>query len=78
MILHISNIPYEVSSEDLYEYFQSRWEIVTARVIRSLDTGVSRGFGFVEFQTESGAEGALVEPISMRGRELKLDRARSQ
>jgi len=57
--LYIGNLPYEVTEEDLKTNFSEVGKIVSVTVIKDKYTGLSRGFGFVEMETEKEAEEAI-------------------
>jgi len=52
--LYVGNLEYSVTDEDLKELFSDEGTVVYAKVIRRLD-GKSKGFGFVEMETEEEA-----------------------
>ncbi|KAG8966987.1 hypothetical protein FRC03_010942 [Tulasnella sp. 419] len=56
--LFIKNLDATVDSNDLFTNFRPYGQIVSARVMRT-ETGASRGFGFVSFQTPEQAAAAL-------------------
>jgi RNA recognition motif-containing protein len=56
--LHIGNLAYSVTNEELEKLFSSEGSVTSAKVIRSLD-GRSKGFGFVEMETEEEASKAM-------------------
>ena len=47
MNIYISNLSYGISDADLKDLFAEYGEISSAKVIMDLETGRSRGFGFV-------------------------------
>jgi RNA recognition motif-containing protein len=57
--LYIGNLPYEVTEEDLKTNFSEVGKIVSVTIIKDKYTGLSRGFGFVEMETEKEAEEAI-------------------
>ena len=56
--LHVGNLEYSITDEVLKELFSSEGTVVSAKVIRRLD-GKSKGFGFVEMETEEEATKAI-------------------
>jgi cold-inducible RNA-binding protein len=52
--LYIGNLAYSITNGDLEKLFSSEGNVVSARVIRRLD-GKSKGFGFLEMETEEEA-----------------------
>ena len=57
--LYIGNLPYEVTEEDLRTNFSEVGKIASVSIIKDKYTGLSRGFGFVEMETEKEAEEAI-------------------
>lgn len=55
----VGNIPWTVSSRELRKYFTSFGHVATADVLFDHSTGLSKGFGFVQFTTSGGFENAL-------------------
>ena len=78
--LYVGNMPYTVSSDDLRKQFTDAGTVVDAVVISFKDTGRSKGFGFVEMETEDMAKKAidLFNGSDMGGRKLIVSEARSQ
>lgn len=50
--LYVGNLPWAISEEDLADFFRPYGEVQRARIITDRETGRSRGFGFVELETE--------------------------
>ena len=59
--LYVGNLPFETTEEELNEMFQSFGQVVSAKLITDRETGRSRGFGFVELDTEDAARNAIQE-----------------
>jgi len=57
--LYIGNLPYEVTEEDLKTNFSEVGKVLSVNIIKDKYTGLSRGFGFVEMDTEKDAEEAI-------------------
>jgi len=57
--LYIGNLPYEVTEEDLKTNFSEVGKVLSVNIIKDKYTGLSRGFGFVEMETEKDAEEAI-------------------
>ncbi|QGP56912.1 RNA recognition motif-containing protein (plasmid) [Piscirickettsia salmonis] len=70
---------YSVEDRDLVEMFSKYGEVISARVITDRDTGRSKGFAFVEFQTQEQAQAALeLDGKDSGGRNLKVNMAKPQ
>lgn len=65
--LFVGGLPFSTSDDELSEAFSSFGTVASAKVITDRDTGRSKGFGFVEF--ESDDEGKAAE-AGMNGKEL--------
>lgn len=57
--LYVGNLASEVTEEDLKANFSEVGKVVSVNIIKDKYTGVSRGFGFVEMETEKDAEEAI-------------------
>ncbi|CAO3695898.1 unnamed protein product [Rhizopus stolonifer] len=57
--LYIKNLDRDVTSKTLFELFRVFGEIVSARVMKDTQTGISRGYGFVSFKQMEDAQEAL-------------------
>lgn len=66
--LFVGNLPYEVTSEELGEFFSQFGEIEEAVVITDRMTGKSKGYGFVRFYNFQAASTAAKET---NGKEYK-------
>ncbi len=67
MNIYVSNIPYQTSEDDLRQAFGAYGTVSSARIIKDRQTGKSRGFGFVEMDSDDDARKALE---GMNGGEL--------
>ncbi len=57
--LYCGNLSYNVSSSDLDQLFAEFGTVKSAEVINDRDTGRSKGFGFVEMQSDNEALAAI-------------------
>jgi RNA recognition motif-containing protein len=57
--LYIGNLSMKVTEEDLKANFSEVGKIVAVNIIKDRYTGISRGFGFVEMETEEAAQEAI-------------------
>ena len=77
----IGNLPWKTTSDDLAALLRDRgYAFRSARVIEERDTGKSRGFAFVEFETPEGAEQAIenLNDYVLDGRPLIVSEAREK
>jgi RNA recognition motif-containing protein len=75
--LFVGNLPFSVEDNDLEQAFADHGKVVSAIVIRDRETGRSRGFGFVEMETEEDAESAVgaLDGSELGGRRLRVNAA---
>ncbi len=57
--LYIGNLSIKVTEEDLRANFSEVGKVVSVNIVKDKYTGLSRGFGFVEMETEDGAKEAI-------------------
>jgi cold-inducible RNA-binding protein len=74
MKLFVAGLPFSVDDRELQEMFEVYGTVGSAKVITDRESGRSRGFGFVEFPTDSEAEAAIktLNGSSLEGRELTV------
>jgi cold-inducible RNA-binding protein len=65
--LFVGGLPFSTTDDELADAFSQFGTVASAKVITDRDTGRSKGFGFVEF--ESDEEGKAAE-AGMNGKEL--------
>jgi RNA recognition motif-containing protein len=78
--LYIGNLPYEVTEEDLKTNFSEVGKVFSVNIIKDKYTGLSRGFGFVEMETEKDAEEAVKKfnGGQLLGKTITVSEARSK
>ncbi len=76
--LYVGNLPYSTTAEDLRTLFAQAGTVSTADVIIDRMTGSSKGFAFVEMETQEEAEKAITQfnGYQLGNRELKVNIAR--
>ena len=57
--LYVGNLGYDISSSDLESLLSAHGAVLSAEVITDRTTGQSKGFGFVEMDSEAGAQAAI-------------------
>ena len=57
--IYVGNLPYETTSDDLLELFQTYGSVISAQVVMDRFSGRSRGFGFVEMSDDGEAQAAI-------------------
>lgn len=73
--LFVFHLPDDWTDEDLNEYFHPHGRIVSAKVMKELGTGRSRGFGFVSYEDRIGAATAIkkMQGFKVLGKRLKVE-----
>ena len=76
--LYVGGIPYSTSEQGLKDAFLKAGEVISAVIIIDRTTNKSKGFGFVEMETEEGAEAAIEmwNEKELDGRKLTVNEAR--
>lgn len=76
--LYVGNLSYSVDSADLQALFAEHGTVVDAAVVKHRDTGRSKGFGFVEMETDEQAQAAIaaLNDTEHEGRPLSVNEAR--
>lgn len=76
--LYCGNLGYNVSSTDLDKLFSEFGTVQSAEVINDRDTGRSKGFGFVEMQSDNEAMAAAsaLNGTDHEGRTLTVNEAK--
>ncbi len=60
--LYVGNLTHSVASSDLREWFAQYGTVLSARVVLDREKDCSKGFGFVEMETDDQAQ-AAIRPI---------------
>ena len=78
MNLYVGNLSYDMSEENLRTEFAEYGEVQSAKIITDKFTGRSRGFGFVEMNSDDEGKKAMEElnGKDVDGRELVVNEAR--
>ena len=78
MNMYVGNLSYEMSEENLRNEFAEYGEVKSAKIITDRDTGRSRGFGFVEMNSDGEGKKAMeaLNGKDFEGRELVVNEAR--
>lgn len=76
--LYVGNLPYTTSADEIRALFEQVGVITDAVVIYDRETGRSKGFGFVEMETDEAAQEAIrrFNGYSMNNRPLTVNEAR--
>jgi RNA recognition motif-containing protein len=76
--LYVGNLPWQCTADDLLTLFQEQGAVVRVQVISDKETGRSRGFGFVEMQSDREGQNAIekLNGTQYQGRLLTVKEAR--
>jgi RNA recognition motif-containing protein len=76
--LYVGNLTYQVREEDLEQLFSQFGTVQSAQIIQDRETGRSKGFGFVEMDTEAEAQAAIqgLHDQEHNGRRLTVNEAK--
>ena len=76
--LYVGNLTYQVDSSQLEQLFSQFGTVQSAQVIQDRDTGRSKGFGFVEMDSEAEAQAAIdgLHDQDHDGRRLTVNEAK--
>lgn len=78
MNIYIGNLSYEVTDSDLQSAFSAFGSVTSAKVVMDMDSGRSKGFGFVEMAAQDEAQNAIAKlnGSEIRGRAVSVNEAR--
>ena len=78
--IFVGNLSWDTKDEGLRDFFSKFGNVTSATVITYRDTGRSKGFGFVEFDSEEAAKKAIEEGNSaeLDGRQINVNEAKPQ
>jgi RNA recognition motif-containing protein len=77
MNLYVSNLPYSISEEELEAVFSELGVVTSTKIITDRETRRSRGFGFVEMESDEDGEAAIEElnGVELKDREIQVKKA---
>lgn len=76
--LYVGNLSYVTTEADLRALFDKAGQVASVALIKDRDTGESKGFAFVEMDTQVEAEKAIsmFNGFNLENRELKVNLAK--
>lgn len=76
--LYVGNLSFHLTNDDLGEFFAQIGNVESAKIIEDRETGRSRGFGFIEMETEEDAAAAIeqLNGEDFDGRNIVVNAAR--
>jgi RNA recognition motif-containing protein len=77
MRIFVANLPYHLTDANLKKLFRIFGVVEFARIIRTPETGESKGFGYVTMQDKSAAKAAIAKlnGCVIRDRKIELKEA---
>ena len=78
--LYVGNLPYSITEEKLQQHFAQHGSVISARIITDKFSGRSKGFGFVEMNSDEEAQRATtaLNGTDFEGRNIVVSEARPQ
>ncbi len=78
MNIHVSNLAYDVTEDDLRALFSQFGELSGVNIVKERSSGRSRGFGFVEMPNNSEADKAMkaLNGTKLKDQFVKLSQAK--
>ena len=80
MNMYVSNLSFHTAEDDLRKLFEKFGTVSSAKIITDRETGRSRGFGFVEMESEAEAKEAIngLNNKEIEGRAMSVSIAREK
>ncbi|MDP4263872.1 MAG: RNA-binding protein [Bacteroidota bacterium] len=80
MNMYVSNLSFHTVDDDLRKLFEQFGAVSSAKVITDRETGKSRGFGFVEMNSDAEAKEAIkgLNNKEIEGRAMSVSVAREK
>lgn len=78
MSIYVGNLAYEIQKEDLSEVFNDYGNVKRVHVPKDRETGLPRGFAFVEMESEVNEQKAInaLNGAEWMDRDIKVDKAK--
>lgn len=78
MNIYVNNLSDNVTEDDLKDAFENFGQVVSVNIIKDKFSGVSRGFGFVEMQSNDEAKSAIegLNGTELKGKNVNVNEAR--
>ncbi|MDQ3064728.1 MAG: RNA-binding protein [bacterium] len=76
--LFVGGLPFSTTEDELRDAFAAHGTVASAIVVKDRDTGRSKGFGFVEFESDDEGKAAekALNGADMGGRAITVNEAR--
>jgi cold-inducible RNA-binding protein len=77
--IYVGNLPYSTTEDDLNEEFSSAGAVERVQLITDRETGRSKGFAFITFESEDSVQGALEKNgAELQGRSIRVNVAQEK
>ena len=78
MNIYVGNIPYTLTENELNDLFAEYGSVTSTKIITERETGRSKGFGFVEMESDEAGKEAIekLDGFIVKGRNLRVNEAR--
>ena len=78
--LFVGNISYQTQETDLQTEFANYGVVKSVKIITDRESGRSKGFGFIEMESQTDAQAAIenLDGKSIDGRPLRVSEARER
>ena len=78
--LYVGNLPFDLSEDDIKSTFEAHGTVSSVNLITDRDTGLPRGFGFVEMGSAEEAQAAIaaLDQTQVGGRTIRVNVAKGR
>jgi len=75
--IYVGNLNYRTTEDNLRSHFEAHGQVNSVKVITDRETGYSKGFGFVEMESDEAANAAIsaLNGKEVDGRQLRVNEA---
>ncbi len=76
--IFVDNLPVDVSEQTLRTAFEAFGQVLSVKIVENRDTGVPRGFAFIEMSSDEEAKAAIasLDGKMFGGQPVKVNEAR--
>lgn len=80
MNIYVGNLNFDLTEDELKELFETYGQVNSVKIISDKYTGRSKGFGFVEMESDSEGNEAIenLNGKDVNGRAIKVNQARER
>ena len=77
--IYVGSLSYDVTSDDLQDFFSKYGQVAEVKLIIDRDTNRSKGFAFITYVNPQGAQDALqADGEEIQGRKIRVNMAREE